>query len=114
MESFISEQTELREALLQEEPLGCSAELWEARRAAFAGEKTRTVTPVTVSAQVPLQPYGQPMGFLRRFLRRVARKSIRWYTDELLRQQNEVNRALLERIEALEARIRELEGQSIR
>ena len=109
MKSFISEGTELREELAGAEPLACSAEVWEARRAAFAPAKSPAVTVVTVGSQVPLEPYGVKLGFFRKLFRRVARKSIRWYTDELLRQQNEVNRALLGRIETLEARIKELE-----
>jgi len=109
MKSFISEGTELRERLAEAEPLACSAEAWEARRAAFAPAKSTTVTVVTVGSQVPLEPYGVKLGFFRKLFRRVVRKSIRWHSDELLRRQNEVNRALLERIETLEARIKELE-----
>jgi len=109
MKSFISEGTELREELLGSEPMACSPAVWEARRAAFAPEKKPPVTTVTVGTQVPLVPYGQKLGFFRRLFRRVVRKSIRWYSEELLRQQNEVNRALLERIEMLEERVRELE-----
>ena len=109
MKSFISEGTELREELSDTEPMACSAEMWEARRAAFAPAKSPAVTVVTVGSQVPLEPYGAKLGFFQRLFRRVVRKSIRWYSEELLRQQNEVNRALLVRIETLEARIRELE-----
>ena len=109
MKSFISEGTDLREELTQTEPLACSAELWEARRGAFAPEKRAAVTVVTVGSQVPLEPYGTKLGFFQKLFRRVVRKSIRWYSEDLLRRQNEVNRALLERIETLEARIKELE-----
>ena len=111
MKSFISENTELRGELLSCEPAACSDALWAERRAAFAPKEPPAVTGVTVGAQIPLVPYGAKMGFFRRLFRRVVRKSIRWYTDELLRQQNEVNRALLARIEALEARVRELEEE---
>ena len=110
MKSFISESSELREELWNAEPMACSAAAWENRRAAFAPAKPAAVTTVTVGTQVPLEPYGQKLGFFRRLFRRVVRKSIRWYSEELLRQQNEVNRALLERIDALEARVRELEN----
>lgn len=109
MKSFISENTELRGELLSCEPAACSDALWAARRTAFAPKEPPLRTSVTVGAQVPLVPYGETMGFFRRLFRRVVRKSIRWYTDELLREQNEVNRALLARIETLEARVRELE-----
>ena len=109
MKSFISEGTDLREELMGVEAPACSAESWEARRAAFAPEKKAAVTVVTVGSQVPPEPYGTKLGFFRKLFRRVVKKSIRWYSEELLRQQNEVNRALLARIEALEARIRELE-----
>lgn len=111
MKSFISENTELRDELLSCEPAACSDALWRERRAAFAPKAPPAITTVTVGAQVPLAPYGVKMGFFRRLFRRVVRKSIRWYTDELLREQNEVNRALLARIEALEARVKELEDQ---
>lgn len=109
MKSFISESSDVRTALLDTEPMACSAEAWEARRAAFAPAEKSAVTCVTVGTQVPLEPYGQKLGFLQKLFRRVVRKSIRWHSDELLRRQNEVNRALLARIEALEARVRELE-----
>lgn len=109
MKSFISEGSELRGEFAETEPMVCSANMWESRRAAFTPAKSPAVTVVTVGSQVPLEPYGTHLGFFRRLFRRVARKSIRWYSDELLRRQNEVNRALLERIETLEARIKELE-----
>lgn len=109
MKSFISEETELRSSFAESEPMACSAEVWEQRRAAFAPAKSKPVTVVTVGTQVPLEPYGTKLDFFRRLFRRIVRKSIRWYSDELLRQQNEVNRALLERIETLEAQIKKLE-----
>lgn len=109
METFISETTELREAFLATEPMACSDAEWEKRRAAFAPPGQTSVTPVTVSARVPLQPYGEKLGFFRRLARRLVRRSVRWYSEELLCRQNQVNRALLERIETLEARVRELE-----
>jgi len=109
MKSFISESTELREELWSAEPMAFAAGSWEEKRTAFAPARPVAVTTVTVGTQVPLEPYGQKLGFFRRLFRRVVRKSIRWYSEELLRQQNEVNRALLQRIETLEARVKELE-----
>ena len=109
---FITEETALREELLsaaEREKTACSAEPWEELRREFQPSSPAGDAPVTVSGQLPLVPYGEELGFFRRFLRRLSRKSVRWYTDGLLEQQNRVNRALLRRIEELETRVRELE-----
>ncbi len=79
-------------------------------RAAVRGE-TGDVCPV-VSADGPLVPYGQSCGALRRFARRLARKSVRWYVEPLVHEQNRVNRALLDEIAALRRRVDELEGKN--
>ncbi len=79
-----------------------SAAAWEKERASF-----RT----TVGTDVPLTPYGEKPGGLKGFCRRLVRKSVRWYAEELVTEQNRINRGLAERIEALEARIRELEAE---
>ncbi len=78
-----------------------SAARWEAERSAF---KT------TVGTDVPVTPYGEEPKGIKGLFRRLVRKSVRWYAEALVTEQNRVNRQLTRRIEELEARIAELEG----
>ncbi|MBQ0134844.1 MAG: hypothetical protein KBS46_06935 [Clostridiales bacterium] len=79
-----------------------SAARWEAQRAQF---KT------TVGTDVPAVPYGEESGGVKGLFRRLVRKSVRWYAEALVTEQNRVNRQLSERIAQLEARIAELEEE---
>ena len=78
-----------------------SAAKWEQERAKF---KT------TVGTDVPVTPYGEEPTGAKGLFRRLVRKSVRWYAEALVSEQNKVNRQLNDRIEELEARIQELEG----
>lgn len=80
-----------------------SAAKWEAARADF--KKT------TVGTDVPVTPYGEEPKGVKGLFRRVVRKSIRWYAEELVTEQNRVNRQLSKRIEELEQKIAELEQE---
>lgn len=79
-----------------------SAAAWEAKRAPFRS---------TVGTDVPITPYGEAPKGLKGLARRVVRKCVHWYVEELATEQNRVNRALAERIEKLEERVKELEGE---
>ena len=79
-----------------------SAAKWEAERSRF---KT------TVGTDVPLSPYGEPCRGFRGLYRRFVRKSVRWYAEALVTEQNRVNRQLSERLEQLEKRVAELEAE---
>ena len=79
-----------------------SAAKWEQARADF---KT------TVGTDVPVTPYGEEPTGIKGLFRRFVRRSVRWYAEALVSEQNRVNRQLSERIEQLEARIRELEAE---
>lgn len=109
-DDFISEQSELR-ARLSGAKLSVSlpsAAKWEEKAAAFRKERHAAPVPVTVSSEVSAEPYGEKTGKLKSLFRRAVRRSIRWYAEPLVERQNEVNRALLERINELEAELREL------
>ena len=110
MDGFISEKTEVRERLSGHE-LSVSlpdAAAWEEKRAAFRTERKESGTPVTVGAEVPVEPYGEELGAARKFLRRCLRRCLRWYAEPLIARQNAVNRSLLARIEELEEEVRRM------
>ena len=79
-----------------------SAAKWEQARADF---KT------TVGTDVPVTPYGEEPTGVKGLFRRLVRKSVRWYAEELVTEQNRVNRQLSKRVEELEARLAELEAE---
>lgn len=111
MDDFISEKTAAREKLSGAK-LSVSlpkAAAWEEKMASFRMAKEKN-TSVTVGTEVPVEPYGEETGAAKRFFRRALRKCVRWYAEPLVSRQNEVNRALLERIEELEAEIERLKG----
>ena len=78
-----------------------SAARWEAERTKF-----RT----TVGTDVPVTPYGEEPKGIKGLFRRLVRKSVRWYAEELVTEQNRVNRQLSKRVEELEERLAALEG----
>ena len=109
MDDFISEKSAVREKLSGAK-LSVSlpqAAAWEEKMASFRREKGKN-TAVTVGTEVPVEPYGEEKGTVTRIFRRALRKCVRWYAEPLVTRQNEVNRALLERIEELEAEIERL------
>lgn len=79
-----------------------AAAKWEAERAKF---KT------TVGTDVPVTPYGEEPKGVKGLFRRLVRKSVRWYAEALVTEQNRVNRQLSERVEQLEKRLAELEAE---
>lgn len=79
-----------------------SAARWEAERAKFKS---------TVGTDVPVTPYGEEPKGVKGLFRRLVRKSVRWYAEELVTEQNRVNRQLSKRVEELEARLAELESE---
>ena len=111
MDDFISEKTAVREKLSGAK-LSVSlpkAAQWEEKMASFRAPAEKN-TSVTVGTEVPVEPYGEEKGAVTKFFRRALRKCFRWYAEPLVTRQNEVNRALLERIEELEAELERLKG----
>ena len=71
MNGFISETTALKSAFDHTEPSSLADSAWAKLHADFVPAQRRPLTAVTVSTQVPLQPYGTELGFFRRLFRRV-------------------------------------------
>ena len=117
MSDFIGESTALRAEVEEASASASAATLpdtaaWAALAAPFALPESEAAVPVTVGTEVPLEPYGAPVGALRRWLRRLARKAVRWYVEPLVERQNAVNRTLLATIEEQRRRIDELEAEA--
>lgn len=114
MDDFISDKSAAKARLpgIESSASLPDAALWEQKMAAFRGREREGDTPVTVGGDVPATPYGESEAPLGSLWRRAVKKSVRWYIEPLLERQNRVNRALLAKVEALEARVAELEAET--